>query len=146
MVSWSCPLTTCHFRLIWMCTAMHVERRKLEDKNLRLADAFRDKSRKHQNLNHEYLKLKQQQQSGALVNAADADAENILHNATNGSHDKPVYHAVPYVAQSRTGSKGSGGQYPNRRQTNIWDSYSGAVQRPGLQSSRALTTTFATTA
>lgn len=113
---------------------MHLEQRKLEDKNLKLADALRDKSKKHQHYFNQYQRLKQQQHSGTFANV---DAESVMQNVTAGVHDTSAYRtAAPQVLPSRAGSNGSGRRHPGQVPMKVWDAYAGAVQRPVQQSAR----------
>ena len=113
---------------------MHDEKRKLEEKNEKLAEAYREKGKKQQQLQRLYTQLKQQQMAAGLEVAADCDATHVLNDVTTAPrHENTQRGGVPLP--SRAGSNGSGGKAPYRANSNAWQSHP-ADYRPGFQSSR----------
>jgi E3 ubiquitin-protein ligase CCNP1IP1 len=110
---------------------MHMEQKKLEEKNQSLIDAFKEKSKKQQQLQKMYTQLKQQQMAAGLEVAADYDADNVLHNAAAATHNDAGYRDGR-AAHGRSGSGGSGGK---RNNTAAW-THTAPNNRAGMQSSR----------
>ena len=107
---------------------MHIEQKKLEEKNHELAERFREKAKNQAQLQRLYTSLKQQQVAHGMELAAEHDADNVLHAvASNNRGGQPLH--------SRAGSNNSGGSGNRRQNLQGWDSH-GQGNRHGLQSSR----------
>lgn len=111
---------------------MQVERKDLEQKNLDLQKAFRDKAKSQQQLNRLYQTLKQQQVAAGMELAAENDAEHTLHAMGRASHAGYNNSFDDPVLQSRAGSNGSGGG--NRRPQPAYHGWGGHghVHGPGV--------------
>ncbi len=108
---------------------MQLEQKRLEDKNNTLLDAYKEKSKKQQQLQRQ---LKQQQMASGLELAADVDAENVLNHATALPH-QDLGHRPGQAAYSRGGSGGSGGK---RNPSNNVGAYPGPANRSTMHTSR----------
>ena len=113
---------------------MHLEQKKLEDKNLELAEHYREKSKKQAQLQRMYNTLKQQQVAAGLELAADHDADNGLHAAASGPYNTST-HRARQPMQNRAGSNDSAGSGGRRQNVHGWENQAPG-NRAGLQSSR----------
>ena len=113
---------------------MREEKKKLEEKNQKLAEAYREKGKKQQQLQRLYDQLKQQQLAAGLEVAASFDADNVLHDVATAPRNN-TNHRGGVPLQSRAGSNGSGGKDGLRNNANAWGSCP-PNYRAGLQSSR----------
>lgn len=110
---------------------MHIEQKTLEQKNLELADKFREKCKGQQQLQKLYQSLKQQQLAAGMELAAEHDADHVLQEAGMGY--RLSAHRIGQPMHSR-GSNGSGGSGGRSRTIHAWENQH--VSRAGLQSAR----------
>ncbi len=121
---------------------MHDEKKKLEEKNEKLAEAYREKGKKQQQLQRLYTQLKQQQLAAGLEVAANFDADNVLNDIAtaprNNNANSNNRGGVPL--QSRAGSNGSSGKGGRRNNAYAWES-NPPDYRTGLQTARMFCST-----
>ena len=113
---------------------MHLEQRALEQRNAELIDAFKDKSKSHQQIQKMYQALKAQAAATQVQAAASDDAEQILHvggsqafmdsRGNQQNHSRfPVNGRGIEQIHSRQRSGGSGDDREDelgRQNLNIW--------------------------
>lgn len=63
-------------------SALHLEKKNLEQKNHELAGAFKEKSRAQQRLQTLYQRVKSQMNAAQMEDAAANDVENVIHSVT----------------------------------------------------------------
>lgn len=104
-------------------TAMQAEQAALEHKNIELAEAFREKAQRQQQLQKLYQNLKAQLMSSRVVNAAGDKADMTIHNTARGDR------YVNRIPGMRTGATNLG-QYGAGVDGLGGDRMTGATQRP----------------
>lgn len=110
-------------------TDLQIDRDKLQSENTSLVNAFREKSRKHQQTQELYDRLKRKEMMNVTQSAAFGAVEEVLSNNVAGrpgqsrptpnsfstrpqeQHDVPMYQYGPGqdLGHQRAGSNGSGG-------------------------------------
>ena len=88
---------------------MGIEQEKLRGDKANLANALREKARKHQQTHELYERLKRKEMATATQNAAYDTADDVLQHAGPQQHEPnaPIGPTALYNLQPRAGSDGS---------------------------------------
>ncbi|MCJ1433354.1 hypothetical protein MMC27_002714 [Xylographa pallens] len=121
-------------------TQLHMEQDNLKTENTKLAIAFRDKSRKHQQTQELYDRLKRKEMTATTQSAAFDSVDEALQSVSNRQNPEGLvnqFHAgISPLRQHQDGYNIGGGFRASHRNDGHEDAAAGRMMPPPLQHSR----------